>query len=238
LFIIGFLFDKLAVNKEQKKNELQPEVEKLTHKKDMFDKAYKGLQKSEKDADQVAVWMRQRFYWGDFMSEMRRALIRSEDGIKKKLSAQKPGIEAGIWIEQMVSASNIGGAAAGGPIPGGPPPVMPGMPGMPRNFPGEGVPVQPAPQVDAGGQPATANTNIVTLVCRAVDLSKISGDASANSETAFAVENEIKNSPMVDPRSTSLVGNIVPDEATGTFTFTVNVAPADPPTFTPGNPTN
>ncbi len=47
--------------------------------------------------------MQQRYYWGDFLAEMRRALIRSEDDVEKKLSAQKPGVEVGIWIEQMTS---------------------------------------------------------------------------------------------------------------------------------------
>ena len=37
---------------------------------------------------------------------------------------------------------------------------------------------------------------------------------------------------MVDPSATTLVGNIVPDESNGTFTFTVNVAPTNAPTFT------
>jgi len=86
-------------------------------------------------------------------------------------------------------------------------------------------------QIQAG-----ATTNIVTLICRAVDLSKNSGDASANSEIAYAVESEIKNSPMVDAKSTTLVGNIVADDSNGTFTFTVNVAPTNAPTFTPAIP--
>ncbi len=238
LFVIGFLFDKLAINKEKEKEKLQPEVEKLTHKKEQFDKAYRGLQKSQKDAGQISTWIQQRFYWADFMGEMRRALIHSEEGIKKKLSAQRPGIEAGIWIEQMISSPSLAGGAGMAPVPGGPPPPMMGggvlIPGYNAPLPGEGAP-PPAPPAD--GQPLSATTNLVTLICRAVDLSKISGDASANTETAYAVENQIKKSPMVDASATSLVGNIVPDEANGTFTFTLNVAPTNAPTFTSPNPT-
>jgi hypothetical protein len=38
---------------------------------------------------------------------MRRALIRSEEDVRKKLSAQKPGVEVGIWIEQITSPNAL-----------------------------------------------------------------------------------------------------------------------------------
>jgi type IV pilus assembly protein PilM len=243
LFVIGFLFQKLAVNKEKQKETIDPKVSQVQAKVDRMQKAWKTLQKSQVEANQYTVWMQQRFYWGDFMSEMRHALIRAEDGIKKKLSTQRPGIEAGIWIEQMTSAQDISGvasAAAAPTGPGGPPMANPynnpyNPYGRANRMPGEGLPEQPPqPATDPNAAAAsTAATNFFTLVCRAVDLAKISGDASANPAIAYAVETEIKNSPMVDAKSTTLVGNIVPDESNGTFTFTVNVAPTNAPTFTP-----
>lgn len=236
---IGFLFDKLAVNKEREKEKIQPEVEKKQRKSDVFKKAYKSLEQSQAEAAMLSTWMQQRFYWGDFTMELRRALIRSEDGIKRKLSAQRAGLEPGIWIEQMTSGHPIAASAAPGAMPG-----MPGMPpmGMPEMIPSaippEGMPPQAPPQLDANGQPIAVVSNLLTIVCRAVDLSKVSGDASVNSQIAFAVEKEIKGSPFVIADSTSLVGNITPDEASGTFTFTLNVAPTNAPSFTPSNPTN
>ena len=235
LFVIGFLFQKLATNKEREKEKLDPEVQKVQLKVDKMQKAWKALQKSQAEAGQLGAWMKQRFYWGDFMSEMRRALIRAEEGIKKKLSAQKPNIEAGIWIEQMTSAIALTGTTSAGgigmpgmPMPGMPNPYLAGRPG------GEAPPPPAAPATDPNVSPATdAATNLVTIIYRAVDLSKISGDASANPAIAYAVESEIKNSAMVDAKSTTLVGNIVPDESNGTFTFTINVAPTNAPTFTP-----
>ncbi|HEV2694684.1 MAG TPA: hypothetical protein VG347_17445, partial [Verrucomicrobiae bacterium] len=132
------------------------------------------------------------------------------------------GIEAGIWIEQMITSTSLGGGTADPTMPM----RMPGMPGTENT---------PAPQADASGQ---SITNIITLVCRAVDLAKNGGDASANIDMAHAVETEIKNCPMVTGASTSLVGNIVVDDSNGTVTFTLNVAPTAPPTFTPGNSSN
>jgi type IV pilus assembly protein PilM len=232
LFVIGYLFDQLANNKEKEKEKLTPQVEKLTGKSEKFKKAYSSLQKSVKQADQISAWMQQRFYWGDFMGEMRKAMIRSEDGVKKKLSAQKPNIEAGIWIEQMISSGGMAGGAVVPPAMGNDPSMMP------RPMPVEGAPTPPPPlATDASGQPS-ATTNIVTLICRAVDLAKNGADASANIDMAHAVETEIKNSPMVIAGSTSLVGSIVADDSNGTVTFQVNVAPTNAPTFTPGNSPN
>ncbi len=76
------------------------------------------MQATQKDADQIATWMDQRYYWGDVLAELRRVMIRSENDIKKKLSAQKPGVEAGIWIEQMTTMANLQSSTpVGGPGP-------------------------------------------------------------------------------------------------------------------------
>jgi type IV pilus assembly protein PilM len=204
---VGFLFHKLAINKENEIARLEPEVTSKNAKFEKFNKAYKQLQKSQKEADQITTLLQQRYYWGDFLAEVRNALIRSEADVKTKLSAQKAGVNAGIWIDQMISAPNLSGGVGG---PGGPPPGFGGPP-MRGDLP------PPNPNQTGGA------TNTITLTCRAVNLTSV--DPSANSEIAFAVENEIKNSPLVDPKATQLVGQITPDDANGTFTFTVNVTP-------------
>jgi hypothetical protein len=120
-----------------------------------------------------------------------------------------------------------------GEMPGMPPRIMPGGEGFAnpalRANPNAGnpeAPAQPSPGPDASG---VATTNVYVLTCRAVNLSSI--DPSANSEMAYAVENEIKASPMVDPKATQLTGQITPDDSNGTFTFTVNVVPLNPLKF-------
>jgi hypothetical protein len=245
-FGVGFLFQKLAANKNTEIERLGPKVADLNAKSERFNSAYKRLQKTEEEANQITEWMRDRYWWGDFLSEIRRALLRSEDGIKRKLSTQKPGVDAGIWVEQMTAASNLGastGMNAGMPpgqypYPGGrypgemppgamPPGAMPPEMNMPPGAanPQPGMPGEPG----QAGQPGVTATNYITLVCRAVSLTGV--DPSANSEMAFAVENEIKSSPLVDPKATQLTGQITTDEATGTFTFTLNVVPLNPLKF-------
>jgi len=231
-FGVGFLFQKLAVNKETEIARLTPQVAEQNAKMERFKRAYGNLQKSQTEAGKLTAWLQQRYYWADFLNEMRRALLRSEADIQKKISTQKSGMDVGIWIEQMNSAPSLGAVGAGNltaPMPG-----MGAPPGMPGEMPNQRPPGMDAPpgMPPPGGDPnqsSAANTNsVITLVCRAV---RLVGVDAPDSEIAYAVENEIKSSPFVDPKSTSLVGNIVPDEATGTFSFTLNVMPLNPLNF-------
>ena len=242
-FAVGFLFQKLADNKKAEIERLTPQVGQATDKMNVFRQAYGKLQGAKKNADQIAVWMQDRYYWGDFLANMRLALIRSEDDLRKKFSAQKPGLEVGVWIEQISNpnatmvAPDAGAAPAMGVRPGMLPPGMlpPGMmpPGMmpPGGVPG-GLPGG-APPADQSGQAGqVGNTNSITLLCRAVSLRQLM-DASANvnnKDIAYIVRDQIANSPMVDPdlKATQLVGDISADDANGTFTFTVTVTPSNP----------
>ena len=230
-FAVGYLFQKLAVNKESKIEELAPKVQELGRKSDGFKRAFAKLQKTQEETEKVVGMLQQRYYTADFIAELRAAMIRSESNIKRKLSAQNPAVDAGIWVEQMTFASAAAvveaprRAQAMAPEMG-----MPGMPGMPPDMgmpPGMGMP----PTAPPPGRPRSRRgqaenkdvTSVITLVCRAVNLSAI--DPSANSSIAYAVENEIKASYLVDPKTTQLIGQITLDDATGTFTFTVNVTP-------------
>ena len=198
-FAVGFLFQKLAESKENEIKELEPVVAQVQDKADRFKRVYAQLQKTQAEADQITTWMEQRYYWGDVLAQLRSALIRSENDVKKKLSAQKPNVEVGIWIEQMTTIGNL-------------------------QNPGAAASLNPG---DAGTPSATPDQiNTATLVCRAMNLSAI--DPSANSEIAFAVENQLKNCPVFDPKTTQLAGQTSPDDASGTFTFGVTVGLLNP----------
>ncbi len=199
LFAIGFLFNAIAGNKEKAAEDLKPQVQEKTVKFDKFDKQYKSLQKAKAQSQQITTYLQDRFYWADFMANLRQALVRAEESSKKKLSAQKPGVETGVWIEQMTSDSALGSSAA--QPPGAPPPTG----------------------------TTTTTTNTISLLCRAVDLNNL--DAAADTQIAYAVESEIKNLPFVNSTNTALSGSITPDQSNNTFTFTVNVTPAQPLNF-------
>ena len=229
-FAVGFLFQKLADNKTVEIDRLTPQVTTLSHKMEVFQTTYKRMQATRRSAEQIATWMQDRYYWGDFLSELRRSLLRSEDGLRKTKSALKPGVDVGVWIEQM---NGPGGAFLAG-SPNQPPPVFGGMPPgyNPRTMRGMPPPPQAAAP-DQSAPAADANTNAIILVCRAVSLKVTVNESENNKDIAYVVRDQIAASPMVDPgeNATRLVGDISPDDANGTFTFTVSVTPAKPLTF-------
>jgi type IV pilus assembly protein PilM len=222
-FVVGFMFHKLASNKQAQIATLNPEVEKQNAQSERFKKIYGKLKDTEAEATQISTLLQQRYYWGDFLGQMREALLRAEADVRKKLAPEKPGVEAGIWVEKMIGSPSLGGAASAAGLPANNNPGLPtfGQPGVPPP-----APQAPADQSAAGG---SANTNSVIFVCRAVSLTSV--DSSANTEIAYAVENAIKNSPLVDPKATQLSPIISPDDPNGTFTFTVNVTLLNPLNF-------
>src|ERR1035438_8629529 len=151
---IGFLFQKLAASKEGSISDLEPQVAQIQDKFNRMKQAYGRLQNTQGEANQITSWMEDRYYWGDVLTELRRTLIRSEDAIKKKYGAQKPGMEAGIWIEQMT----LGTAA---PVAGdntAPPPAAGATPD--QNAPITLV----CRAVDLSGVDSAANNEIVYAV--------------------------------------------------------------------------
>jgi type IV pilus assembly protein PilM len=217
-FAVGLLFDKLADNKKAQIDLLSPQLDTLSGKMDRFKQTYAKMLAAKQSADEVAAWMQDRYYTGDFLANLRMALMRSEDDLRKKFSGQKPGVEMGVWIEQIIPAS--GGDVAS---------AQQAMPTVRGTYPGQPPPPDQSAQP---GQPA-ANTNSLLLICRAVSLKLLVDQSANNKDIAYAVRDQIANSPMVDPdaKATQLVGEISPDDANGTFTFTVNVAPLNPLKF-------
>jgi hypothetical protein len=120
----------------------------------------------------------------------------------------------------------------------GPPAGAPPTPEAAAAPPAEAVPggdpnaVPGTTPVVAGPLTIASNTNelaVISITYRAVSLSAIS--PSANTETAFAVLNELKSSPLFDAEQTQFNGNISADEPPGTFTFGVNVKLKNPLKF-------
>jgi len=201
-FAVGFLFQQLAESKEAEIANLKPKLEEMKVKSEKFRNAYTKQQAAQKQAGQIKSWMEERYYWGDVLAELRRALIRAEDDVKKKYVVQKPRVAAGIWIEQLMTTANQANLGAGS--------VSPSNPSGSRSTP------------EASG----AQARTITLICRAVDLSGV--DSAANNEIVYAVERELKSSPMFDPKTVQSSAQISAVDANSTFTFSITVAPQNP----------
>jgi type IV pilus assembly protein PilM len=207
-FAVGFLFEKLSLSKEDELDKLKPVVQQRQDESNTFDQVHKKREAAQRDAGQIATWMNDRYYWGDVLAELRRVLIRTENETQKKLSAQKPGVQAGIWIEQMSLTPTAGGEGASTSNPGE-------TQSRHRGAMQSSAAATP-------GQPNQTGVITLTLVCRAVSLSSV--DPSANSDIAYTLQNELQASPYFDPKTTQLSGEIKADDASGTFTFGISVA--------------
>lgn len=217
---VGFMFQKLANAKEAAITDLQPQVNQKQALVNRFNSAKRQLDRAEADANQITAWMDDRFYWGDLFTQLRGALIRSENEIQAKYDKQKPGIRAGIWVEQMTTGS----VAAEN---NNPPPAYPAY----RYSPGNPNAVMPQMQPPAD-QSQGSSTNVIVLLCRAVDLSGMLAGTDvaggADNEIVYAVERQLKATPAFDPKSVQTSAQISPVDANGTFTFTVTLVPQKP----------
>ena len=246
---MGFLFDKLAGVKNDELAKVTEHVEPEKAKEVQFKKAFGDLKKTKEEVDQLVGWMGARFYWADVLSELRRLLIRVEQSSKSKLRT-----DAGVWIEQLITAAP---RPEGEGVPGQEAGVATGMPGMPglggmdsaaaaafrRRYGLEGrVGGAPVPPPQTAEQPpaegaapdgSTAtprkpkgDTNEVatlTITFRAVSLKDISGTPEADKDIAYAVVHELQNSRLFDPdpQETHTTSDVINDEQTKTFTFSV-----------------
>ena len=113
---------------------------------------------------------------------------------------------------------------------------MEGRPGMRGPGPTPGPPMEqpgaaPPPEGAAPGAGSTSrksrgDTNEIatlTLTFRAVSLKNASGEADADKNIAFGVLQELQNSPFFesDPQETHTTSEVVNDDQTGTFTFSI-----------------
>ena len=241
----GFLFEKLAGVKKAESDKIEEQIKPLLGKEIQFKKAYADLKKATNDLAQITSWMENRYHWVDVLKEIRTVLIRVEELNKRKL-----GTDTGVWIEQLnslaVTAADpgaIGVTAEAAPAPVLAPGEMTpeqrrfaeryggigrgiGRPGEPggRSKMGEGnAPAVPGPDGSApGAGGGTNDPSAIRVTFRGVSLEHLS--PNANKDIAFAVQNELKASPLFDPAKTELDGDIKPDETNLTFSFGVQLS--------------
>jgi len=151
------------------------------------------------DADTVAGWIQNRYYWADVLTELHRILIQVET--RKAADLNYP---VGLWIERLVTDPDAAGA--GMPTPGSEQ-FRPG--GRP------GVPSTPA-------APGTTGSSIY-LFCRGIDLTttNTSGNLSANRDIANEFINELRDSKLFDNQAQA--PDRIDPEPNGTFTFGITL---------------
>ena len=226
---MGFLFQKLAeVKTEELESKVKQPLDEAVRREKNFKAANQELKDAVKELEQIGLWLKYRYFWPDTLAELRRVMIRTEQVTQQKLKT-----DVGVWIEQFITTAPAEGLEGGVTPPGGDanpranPELMMmrrGMPGSPegegmmgRRFQPEAAPVAAAPAQ------ATNEVSTIRLKCRAVNLANVVSDA--NTTIIYALQNELRASTnYFDAEKTEVIGTIVPDDTTGTFTFDVSVA--------------
>jgi type IV pilus assembly protein PilM len=226
---MGLLFQQLAeVKRREMELNVTPRLEPLRAKAAEFRTAFSTLKATQQELDQLTAWMEGRYYWSDVLVELRRLLIRIEQVGQQKLKA-----ETGVWIETLLTVSPRS-APAGPAPPTGPAPAPGGMrPGDSAESDNPGRPAQAPPPAPVESAPAPAaapetsapapegEIHYITLVIRAVNLQNVVSDA--NTTIIYTTENELKTSPLFEPKGTQLSGSYVDEGATFIFPFTVQL---------------
>ena len=230
----GWLFNKLAEVKNNEYDTIHPKVEQAQTKQEKFKKAFGELKKSTNELGQVSEWLDDRYYWADVLAELRRVMVRVEVSTKQKL-----GTDTGVWVEQFTTLPGLGSTMDTSMFNGGGAriPVMSEMPSPynPYNRPGavieeggvrppagEGDGLAPAGGVAPAGTAPVGNTNeisTVAIICRAADVA----NNEARQAIPFALEAELKASPMFNSTNTVLSPEVTPDPSGNTFTFGVTL---------------
>jgi type IV pilus assembly protein PilM len=212
--VVGLLFQQLKDAKVAKLKELQPKLDYASLWDNKFKTAKGDLQNATNSLGQIAVWLNGRYYWIDTLPQLRSVLTQVEVNTAKKWNT-----DAGIWIEQLVTPVPSTQPANGGGV--APNTLSAVEDAINTKF----FSSMNQQQAAAGGGDQVSPG--MTMVCRAI---KGPSD-SANSDLMYAFLDELKASPLVDPKGTQAGDRIVSDESPYTFTFAIKVALKNPLTF-------
>jgi type IV pilus assembly protein PilM len=196
VFAAGYIFQKLAAINQGEVANLEDKIGPLQSRMARFKQELGARDAAHADADTVAGWIQNRYYWADVLNELHRILIQVE--ARKSADLNYP---VGLWIERLVTDPD----ASAGAAPGSEPWRPGGRPGAPPSA------------------AAAATGSSFYLFCRGVDLTttNTSGNLSANRDIANEFINEVRDSKLFD--SQAQAPDRIDPEPNGTFTFGITL---------------
>jgi len=124
VFIYGWFYQRVAIDKEAALEDLKAKVAPLQQSEQRLRDAMGVLKRAESEAGQFQAWMKDRLQWAELLVAMREALIAVE--AKKQ---QEFGRSVGVWVERLNPNApdqflvGCGSGAAKSPAPPPPPPI-------------------------------------------------------------------------------------------------------------------
>ena len=170
VFAAGYIFQRLSAINQNELQQLEDKIGPLQARSATFKRELGARDAARADAELVAGWIQNRYYWADTLSELHRILIQVE--ARKSADLNYP---VGLWIERCETDPDASAAA------GNAQPYQGGNPGFRA--------AAPAPAANNGA-------SSIYLLCRGVDLTAT--NSSANRDIANEFINELHDSKLFD----------------------------------------
>jgi type IV pilus assembly protein PilM len=194
----GWLFMRVAEVKEKEYETLHLNVAPLKEKEASFNREFARFKTATNDLGQLQLWMEDRLYWANLLSQLRETLGRVEEETRQKL-----GLDTGVWIEKLQTLPELAGAQ---PDAAANQPSAMGMPGEPS-----------APSMPGGGLGKEISN--VKLTCRAVDVAQ----KDVRQLVPFTLQAMLSTNSLFGT-NVVLSPEVKVDPANSTFTFDVTLS--------------
>jgi type IV pilus assembly protein PilM len=237
VFAIYMAESRIGEAKSRQLLEIKGPLEKLTQLNQSLGTAVSARDLMKKDADQMQALADQRFYWINLLTEMRSIMIKSEAAAKVGLKTSDnngTNTDVGIWVTSFTPILPDGSAEGGGAVMQSAAPSMrEGRGGREggregRSFRRSGMPGPAAPSSPIQMAPVAQGgvISLISLQCRGVNRQALS--PSANSDLAYAVLQNVTNSPYFTEKSMFGQDGILIDTDSNTFHFSLTVELRNP----------
>jgi type IV pilus assembly protein PilM len=237
VFAVGWFYSRVSVARAYGLEQVKIKAEPLEKLKIQLEAEEAKLKREVEETSQLGGWLQERTQWADIFVELRRILKQTEETERQKL-----GIPIGLWIDTFLSTEPtapvqeeaasesttsqnayrmdpilarryglIPKNAPEGSTPGGESAVG----GASSATVGEvgTTPAAGSPKAPKGN--STTELSTIKVVFRAVSLND-----TANNQLIYALDSELKASPIFDAKETQLTGSLKKDDAVGGVTFT------------------
>jgi type IV pilus assembly protein PilM len=244
VFAYGWFYERVAAVKAAALEEIRQEVAPLQAKADVLSREEQRINRSQQQINAFTGWLEQRFFWPDFLQDVRNTLLTVENSLRQ------PGMDVGVWIETFgeVPAHSRDLTPEyeeeASPTPYMMDPMMMERYGLipPRSqritetedydygyedessYDGYST----APLGGRSAKKATNQIDVITAKFRAMNLNR--GGRSLNGELAYAVEEALQQCQFLDSDGTKLVAESLEwvDATADTFSFSVNLKLKEP----------